>query len=1255
MSVSRFLPAREEVDEALVGKYISTLLPRWTDLMRSTFPDAFIDTELTYRKVKKPLKNFVGSLGKGAIYTENRFFVQLIQAMKADEPKALIHLGMFLKSKGAGHANALLIDKRDRTVSVFEPNGAGFQEFREAGTTLGKFVVQYLSKRGFGSYTLRPSDLVCPYFGVQAREHAAFRARNPKGKSPGYCFVWSLMYMHYHILNPDATHEQVQQAMMKNYSNEELEDRVIRYTDMILKYVAGIKSPFDAEEDKLEKRRCMKFVRYYNKDRDAVLGLPDPMDPEELVSQKNRTQIANQCRTLLSGGDDDDDDYDDDDLVEPDVEELREDLFQFDSPSAAKCIRAVANTKQMDNEVKFDKQGFNPTYLRDNLSSISPKAAALLAKIEELDGRDMVAHGKKFKHFIFSDIKQEGAKFLVGALISRGFVSCFEDNRLSLKSRDEMLESAGENVIYLLSSAVFDKTFTVGLKSSVLKTFNSRPENIQGELARIIVLDSGYKEGIDLFDVKYVHIFEPPTTRANLRQTIGRATRFCGQAGLPFDPKEGWKLSVFLYDVEFSQRVRDVFKISRGGDIIKRFINSDHRVAEFEAELENLCLEVSVDRDLNQFIHQPIVGQEAPATTHENEGMIDPQVVVFERDEDVNLIPSTQPIKISCRAKCGKLRPTRAVPLSTGMFYILAYCLGHHIPSEGNTKLDSRSVRSYLCELLKDAEFCKDLKHLVNNPIANIRFQQNDLTEAFQRGGAFSNLKSTLRSQMLKIVFDAVEGGVVEELERIRVKQRSRKVRNRFVVPQVPGLDRQEVEEIPVAQPPTDKLSHEDLSAYILENFSHCTWPKPKVENQCVIQPQPDAAPPSGPKIVKFTPTQEFIRTYFTPQNPYKGMLIQHGVGCGKTCTAIATATSTFDREGYRILWVTRTSLKSDLYKNMFDLVCNMHVKEMIDAGKPIPTDRLAQLRLLGKAWSIPPMSYKQFSNLVEGKNDLYKKLVKINGEDDPLRKTLIIIDEAHKLYGGDDMTGNERPNLEAFHESLMNSYEVSGAESARVMLMTATPYASNPMEFFQLINLIREREDQLPTAFDDLRDLYLDETGKFTVDGKTRMMNELAGQISYLNRQLDVRQFAQIHAHQLVVNQRRVNHETINREISRLWALERRLRHRRELLETLFKTEGKRKVGRTKAARIAKEASLRRIQLDWENVRGNIETVKTKLQSYYQLQRGTVDPGVDYSVVLEKKCFRKIGKEKQSRRKVISNSNSGMDSGSDISSDEDD
>jgi len=153
-------------------------------------------------------------------------------------------------------------------------------------------------------------------------------------------------------------------------------------------------------------------------------------------------------------------------------------------------------------------------------------------------------------------------------------------------------------------------------------------------------------------------------------------------------------------------------------------------------------------------------------------------------------------------------------------------------------------------------------------------------------------------------------------------------------------------------------------------------------------------------------------------------------------------------------------------------------------------------------------MSYKQFSNLVEKGNDMYKALVKKNGELDPFRKTLIIIDEAHKLYGGADLSVLERPNMDEFERVVQNSYIVSGADSVKLLLMTATPMTDNPLELVRLLNLFKE--EKMPYRFDEFSAKYLNEVGKFTAEGKRVFWNEIAGHISYLNRERDARQFAQ-------------------------------------------------------------------------------------------------------------------------------------------------
>jgi hypothetical protein len=298
-----------------------------------------------------------------------------------------------------------------------------------------------------------------------------------------------------------------------------------------------------------------------------------------------------------------------------------------------------------------------------------------------------------------------------------------------------------------------------------------------------------------------------------------------------------------------------------------------------------------------------------------------------------------------------------------------------------------------------------------------------------------------------------------------------------------------------------EPMSFEENREFVRKYFSEYKWKDIKMENNCVEKKV------GGAVLLDYTPTQDFVRNYFTPQNPVKGMYLWHSVGTGKTCSAIATATSSFEREGYTILWVTRTTLKNDIWKNMFDQVCNENIRNEIEN---LPNEHTKRMRMLSKSWSIRPMSYKQFSNLVSKQNSFYNALVKKNGEADPLQKTLLIIDEAHKLYGGEDLSSLERPDMQALNAALQNSYMVSGKNSVRLLLMTATPITGNPMELIKLINLLKPIDKQMPDQFPEFSQEYLNEEGRFTERGERKYLDNIAGYVSYLNREKDARQFAQ-------------------------------------------------------------------------------------------------------------------------------------------------
>lgn len=604
-----------------------------------------------------------------------------------------------------------------------------------------------------------------------------------------------------------------------------------------------------------------------------------------------------------------------------------------ENPRLLKCLREVANLSHGDDIYMYDSPKFDKDILLKNMDMVSPKLKTLSKKISELDARDMKKQGKLYKHCIYTDVKSShGIKILASMMKTLGFEDILNENH-KFRPDTSKFKSFG----ILTKKTLYKKPVNVTTRKNVLQTFNQRPENTHGEKLRVILLDNDFKEGVDLFDVKYVHVFEPQLSLSDTKQVIGRSTRSCGQAGLTFIPNVGWPLYVNIYDTIFQEKLQQFVLFS---DTFHEYIIENMginlKLYNLALDLEDISIIGSVDYELNKTLH--------------------------------NFKP----------------------------FSILRY-LG------------------------------------------------------LQKGGGISNMYNDDHNEDL----------------------------------------------------------YQKNKQLILNKFSDdkYKWSNLKKENKCIKS----SGNQEGDNSFSFSPSQNFIKDYFVPDHFRKGMLLWHSVGTGKTCSAIAVASNAFETEKYTILWVTRASLKDEIWKNMFDVVCNIKIQELMKNEGVTKKDVMEKnKRYLSDSWNIRPLSYKQFSNMISGKNEHYKELVKRNGKDDPLRKTLIIIDEAQKLYNQQDLSGNERPNMKIFETMVNDSYNRSQENSVRLLLLSGTPYNNDPMAFIKLLNLMKTEEGKIEENEDKFFDDYLNESGKFSPQGKTMFLNKIAGHISYLNQSNDVRKFAQ-------------------------------------------------------------------------------------------------------------------------------------------------
>jgi len=75
------------------------------------------------------------------------------------------------------------------------------------------------------------------------------------------------------------------------------------------------------------------------------------------------------------------------------------------------------------------------------------------------------------------------------------------------------------------------------------KVFNN-PLNLYGKIAKIIMISPAGAEGINLYNVRQVHIMEPYWNEVRIEQVIGRAIRQCHHAALPMNER---RVDVFRY------------------------------------------------------------------------------------------------------------------------------------------------------------------------------------------------------------------------------------------------------------------------------------------------------------------------------------------------------------------------------------------------------------------------------------------------------------------------------------------------------------------------------------------------------------------------------------------------------------------------------------------------------------------------------------------------------------------------------------
>ncbi len=836
----------------------------------------------------------------------------------------------------------------------------------------------------------------------------------------------------------------------------------------------------------------------------------------------------------------------------------------------ASCIRSVSATVPYKRKYLFNAPGFNSVTMQPVLTAMSSKFSALLDTIRRLDEEDLQQHGTYFKHFIFTDLRNSatGAKALATYFQASGYPLVLKPTKGTRKSKqgivptqkaklvlDDLtpIQGGSDRVGILMSSPAWKSTLTVEVRKELLRVYNSRPDNIHGEYIRFIILDSKYKEGIDLYDVKYMHLMEPQITDADLKQAVGRATRFCGQKGLNFVPNVGWKLHIYMYESEFANgypfgAITDD-QLFDAHTYMMAHSGLDLGQIQMIRDLTLLSIKSSVDYDLNYKINNFAVQTHIYSITDLEEAIVvemNPNIQNQTGGQQiVNVYPTVKNISIE---KCMK-RKNKFFPFTVADLQKAIQKTGISIPKRPSRQWLCNQVTEEMVADMLETQKQRGLSSPIEKnirtptPASRIPSIKEDEKERVRTPTPASRIPSIKEEEKERVRTPTPASRIpsIKEDEKERVRTPTTPVYSivsealatantlspyqdlLFPKPVKKQLTPKELAETPDLgdffavhearqefEHAVKRMSFEDFQTFVRTKYEDYGWESPILKNSCEEVQRPD-------KPIQFTKTQEFIQRFMTPISPLKGLLVWHSVGTGKTCTAVATASNTFEKEGYSILWATRTSLTADVWKNVFGAVCSIPLQAYKAEGKEFPEKTAEKRRLLGKQW-FDPISYKTLENaLVPAEKGRYQgRLNKLgvalrdrNGSEDPLRKTLLIIDEVHKLLDG-DLKPAEKAEFDVIRDAIYRSYEVSGDDSVKVLLMTATPITDNPENYLRLLNLMIPSEfDRFP-SLDEFRRLYTTEDGTITEEGVREFQTRTRGLISYLNREFDPTAFTQ-------------------------------------------------------------------------------------------------------------------------------------------------
>jgi hypothetical protein len=129
-----------------------------------------------------------------------------------------------LITNDGNHANILLIDKNTKIIELYEPHGSRTSS-SELGGLRGAYVKKVKELKKFFNYLVRYDVKNI----VDYQRGTEFQMKNDPVRHSGFCVTWSILFVHYRILNPNISLNYLMKYLAKKITSR----KILQYAKFI--------------------------------------------------------------------------------------------------------------------------------------------------------------------------------------------------------------------------------------------------------------------------------------------------------------------------------------------------------------------------------------------------------------------------------------------------------------------------------------------------------------------------------------------------------------------------------------------------------------------------------------------------------------------------------------------------------------------------------------------------------------------------------------------------------------------------------------------------------------------------------------------------------------------------------------------------------------------------------------------------------------------------------------------------------------